>query len=316
MVRRVEKPPQRPRRGALGLDHRKVPALRKHLEVRVRQLGGELFAVFERGDAILAAPQEQHRLVDLAVVGLHFGEALPAHRGERGRGGAGALERALGGVDQFLRDVLRIVERERDLVVRPLAVKHAEQHFADARRARPHEGRGQLIFVDPRVVERQARHARRSGHGQAQRHARPPRVRHQRGALDAELVHHREHQARFGERRVVTLGAIGPAETLEIERHHAVIGLEIARHVAPRLERRGEAVEQHHGRPFAAIHVAHARAAGAEEGGALRLAGHRPVVKRHAAAQARQHRERRERGHGLHGDSLRISATALNSGPG
>src|SRR5690606_12408219 len=101
-------------------------------EPRVREIADEPLAEAERRDLVLAAPEQERRLVDGPVLALDLTEALPAHGGERGGHGPRAVQGGVHVVDEALVHDRLVVEGEGDALVRTFLVPEAEERLTDA----------------------------------------------------------------------------------------------------------------------------------------------------------------------------------------
>jgi hypothetical protein len=166
-------------------------------------------------------------------------------------------------------------------------------------------------------------------------------VRDDGAARDAAELEEPENELRLRFGRVVTLGAVGPAEALQVERNHTVRARERGNDAGPRIERRREAVHENDGGlPVAArglrdawlalvraglrggslgfrfrlagVGVADADAVDVREPRVRGLAGHRSLVEREAADEEGDEEEEREQ-LARHGEILRISTACVNS---
>jgi hypothetical protein len=130
------------------------------------------------------------------------------------------------------------------------------------------------------------------------------------GLLDASLLHEGEDDLGLCRRGIVPLGAVGPAEALEIEGEDPVGLAELGDEEIPGFEGGGEAVDEDDRGALAHVDIADARSLDLGKAGRLRLALHRSGVEGEAAGEEGSGEEDRQY---LHGESRVTSAAVVNS---
>ncbi|MEM9189939.1 MAG: hypothetical protein AAGF12_12225 [Myxococcota bacterium] len=232
-----EKLEERARGGSPRFDHRKVATARIGFEARVRQIVRQSLAIVERGDPVFFAPEQEGRRLDRVEALVDRRKVHAAHRGESGRAGPRATELIFHGLDKRLGDKALVEEREHHSFVGALVVIEREQRLPDPSGIGPLEEGVALLFVDIGIVERDSFDSFRRVESEGQGHRGSPGVRDDRRPFDAQPVEHFEDEPRLRHRRVVSLGAIGPPEALEVESDHSVLLLEAGSNTRPHVHR-------------------------------------------------------------------------------